>query len=307
MRTIAACLALGLLWAVPGLAQDPSSTKDGGGPLWGFLRIRNDSTGQITDLQQIENGKPAQVQFIQDRQAGTDVWNVDIAAFMVKTLYSYASDPNRPDAGGNHLSSAVLLPTLVWNRLSGVGAKDVNLLTAKLGAAAVFFQPTGPAQEVRLYADYSRDAVSGGRFMDGELFYEAIYQPWGLGAFNTSKSLSLAYRWKLEPGLTGRHVFDAGTDPKLAAHRQNLWLSPRAELAIHSTADGWNRLKLTLSYAYDWGWAGSLGKIYLFTGDLSGALDDQGHYTAELTYKKGSATLIQVPVDQTQLGIGIKY
>src|SRR6185369_16418783 len=101
---------------------DNYKTKtDTAGPLFGQISIRKESTGQLADLAAIKNGKPALVQFARDTKANTDVWNINIAAYKFVTLYDYSKDNSRGPSNEWHESSSALLPTLTWDRISGLG------------------------------------------------------------------------------------------------------------------------------------------------------------------------------------------
>lgn len=189
---------------------------------------------------------------------------------------------------------------------------DLDLLTARLlherelqGGPALL-----PAMYFRIApfvsTDTRSDSKQGGIKVQWEPLIDVLGGKGVSARLVQSFPLEIRTRWMLQ--AEGGRVFDAGTKPGLVANSYFLRSGPRIKSEFFLPVAPFDRAALNFSWQYLFGQGTGLHDAHLIETALVLPLDEAGHGTFELTYRRGQEPANgSARIDSLVFSTGLKY
>jgi hypothetical protein len=295
--------------------------------LFGFFvrRSYSDVTSEddpsVTDpADSRDKARPAQLSFTRDYLTESNEWSAVAAVIRPFKLYSNPQDPNNaPHRDHIVLDLVNFVPSISLDRESNSRdhTKDVDSLIFRAGTFARFSGGPFLLMDFRGYASYATSTQINGGIIAGELEWEPTTSIPGNRAFynliapagprdrTVRQNAVLAFRWRgyLHSEFGGHSG---------AAFEQNgvndfVRIGPMVEFTLDPLFSA--HLTASINYGYLEGIRGTPASSHHLVANLGYILDslESRHWTLNASYEEGESPLVQQPVKQFVLSLGVKY
>ena len=310
---------------IPADAVAPESKQSD--TLFGFLVRRSFSDVTSEDDPSVANAadsrdkaRPAQFSYTRDYFTDSNEWSAVAAVIRPFKLYSNPQDSNNAPHGDHMVLDAVnFVPSISLDRETNSKdhTKDVDSLIFRAG---MFSQVSGGPlrlMDFRGYATYATNTHINGGIIAGEVEWEpttsipgnrAFYNliaPEGPSDRTIRKNAVLAFRWR------GYLHSEFGGHSGAAFGQKGANDFVRVGLMVEFTLDPLFSQHLTASvnYGYLEGIRASPANSHHLVANLGLILDslESRHWTLNASYENGESPLVEQPVKQFVLSLGVKY